>query len=216
MTKITYENKTFINKNENIADINKVNDSDLNQIKEVVNENYDAFESFKNNIVFEKTLDVATSSIVVDNLDIVADGGEYEFELLASTSSDAELEIQIDNFINSYFNIINRVSDSTDGSHDITPAGRYEPNTDSIKGWLYLVNSASNSYFSITRGKFWCINNKTNYHIEHSEALRARHSLVNLRGLIGVENENINSLTLKTNNSVNFNVGTKLIIRKRR
>ena len=216
MAKITYENKTFINKNENIADINKVNDSDLNQIKEVVNENDDAFESFKNNIVFEKTLDVATSSIVVDSLDIVADGGEYEFELLASTSSEAELEIQIDNFINSYFNIINRVSDSTDGSHDITPVGRYEPNANCIKGWLYLVNSASNSYFSITQGKLWCINNKTNYHIEHSEALRARHSLVNLGGLIGVANENINSLTFRTNNGVNFNVGTKIIIRKRR
>ena len=37
--KITYENKTFINENAQIADINKVNDSDLNEIKEVVNEN---------------------------------------------------------------------------------------------------------------------------------------------------------------------------------
>lgn len=39
MAKITYEDKEFLNKNENIADKNKVNDTDLNQIKEVVNEN---------------------------------------------------------------------------------------------------------------------------------------------------------------------------------
>ena len=40
MAKITYENKEFLNKNENIADKNKVNDSDLNEIKEVVNSTY--------------------------------------------------------------------------------------------------------------------------------------------------------------------------------
>lgn len=41
MAKITYEDKEFLNKNENIADKNKVNDTDLNEIKEVVNENDD-------------------------------------------------------------------------------------------------------------------------------------------------------------------------------
>ena len=41
MAKITYENKEFLNKNENIADKNKVNDTDLNEIKEVINENDD-------------------------------------------------------------------------------------------------------------------------------------------------------------------------------
>lgn len=41
MAKITYEDKEFLNKNENIADKNKVNDTDLNQIKEVINQNDD-------------------------------------------------------------------------------------------------------------------------------------------------------------------------------
>ena len=41
MAKITYEDKEFLNKNENIADKNKVNDTDLNEIKEVINENDD-------------------------------------------------------------------------------------------------------------------------------------------------------------------------------
>lgn len=41
MAKITYEDKEFLNKNESIADKNKVNDTDLNQIKEVVNGNDD-------------------------------------------------------------------------------------------------------------------------------------------------------------------------------
>lgn len=41
MAKITYEDKEFLNKNENIADKNKVNDTDLNEIKKTVNENDD-------------------------------------------------------------------------------------------------------------------------------------------------------------------------------
>lgn len=39
MAKITYQDKVFLNKNEEIADQNKVNDTDLNEIKNVVNEN---------------------------------------------------------------------------------------------------------------------------------------------------------------------------------
>lgn len=39
MAKITYENKVALNENPEIADINKVKDTDMNQIKNVVNEN---------------------------------------------------------------------------------------------------------------------------------------------------------------------------------
>ena len=39
MAQITYQDKVFLNKNEDIANQNKVNDTDLNEIKNVVNEN---------------------------------------------------------------------------------------------------------------------------------------------------------------------------------
>lgn len=39
MSKITYENKEALNQNPNIPDINKVNDTDMNMIKNVVNNN---------------------------------------------------------------------------------------------------------------------------------------------------------------------------------
>ena len=48
MAKITYEDKEFLNKNENIADKNKVNDTDLNEIKEVVNGNDDNIGNLSN------------------------------------------------------------------------------------------------------------------------------------------------------------------------
>lgn len=41
MSKITYANKQALNENTSIADINKVKASDLNEIKEVVNQNDD-------------------------------------------------------------------------------------------------------------------------------------------------------------------------------
>lgn len=41
MAQITYENKVKINDNPNIPNVNKVTDDDMNEIKEVVNENDD-------------------------------------------------------------------------------------------------------------------------------------------------------------------------------
>ena len=40
MAQITYTNKVALNENPEIADINKVKDSDMNEIKQVVNDNY--------------------------------------------------------------------------------------------------------------------------------------------------------------------------------
>lgn len=43
--KITYENKVALNENPSIADINKVKDTDMNEIKEVVNGNADVLDT---------------------------------------------------------------------------------------------------------------------------------------------------------------------------
>lgn len=49
MAKITYGDKTFINENVGVADINKVKDTDMNEIKSVVNDNYDELDTMKTN-----------------------------------------------------------------------------------------------------------------------------------------------------------------------
>lgn len=49
MAKITYGDKTFINENVGVADINKVKDTDMNEIKSVVNDNYDELDTMKAN-----------------------------------------------------------------------------------------------------------------------------------------------------------------------
>lgn len=42
MAKITYDDKSYLNLNGNIPNVNKVTDNDMNEIKSVVNTNYDA------------------------------------------------------------------------------------------------------------------------------------------------------------------------------
>lgn len=54
MALITYEDKEFLNKNEEIADNRKVNDTDLNEIKQVVNENYDEFSEYTSGVCIKK------------------------------------------------------------------------------------------------------------------------------------------------------------------
>lgn len=50
MSKITYTNKVAINENAEIPDINKVTDSDMNEIKSVVNNNDDELITINNKI----------------------------------------------------------------------------------------------------------------------------------------------------------------------
>lgn len=65
MAKITYENKVALNVNSDIADINKVNASDLNEIKNVVNENDDIVGDLSNlNTTNKSNLVSAINSVV--------------------------------------------------------------------------------------------------------------------------------------------------------
>lgn len=49
MAKITYQDKAFLNENSQISSVNKVQDTDLNEIKNVVNENDDIFTQLLEN-----------------------------------------------------------------------------------------------------------------------------------------------------------------------
>ena len=54
MSKINYSDKEFLNKNEEIANNRKVNDTDLNEIKRVVNENYDEFSEYTSGVCIKR------------------------------------------------------------------------------------------------------------------------------------------------------------------
>lgn len=61
ITKITYSNKVNINSNSGVADINKINDSDMNQIKTVVNTNADNLGDVANLVGATNVVDALTN-----------------------------------------------------------------------------------------------------------------------------------------------------------
>lgn len=58
MSKITYANKVAINENAEISDINKVTDSDMNEIKAVVNNNDDDMTTINTNLTNATTYSI--------------------------------------------------------------------------------------------------------------------------------------------------------------
>lgn len=69
MSKITYDNKSYINLNSGVPNVNKVTDADMNEIKSVVNDNYD-----------EEKNDIA--SFFYENGDEIEFGGTTSNEVL--------------------------------------------------------------------------------------------------------------------------------------
>ena len=70
MAKLTYANKTALNENPSIAAQNKITDNDMNEIKEVVNENDD-------NVGNLATLKTSTKSSVVGSINELVDSEVY-------------------------------------------------------------------------------------------------------------------------------------------
>lgn len=80
MAKITYEDKEFLNKNENIADKNKVNDTDLNEIKNIINEN-------DNNIGNLSDLNTTNKDSLVGAINEVNSKEEVVFDYIVNTET---------------------------------------------------------------------------------------------------------------------------------
>ena len=76
MAKITYENKVALNVNSDIADVNKCNATDLNEIKQVVNENDDNTTNNSNAIGNLSSLNTTNKNNLVSAInEIVVESG---------------------------------------------------------------------------------------------------------------------------------------------
>ena len=80
MSKITYENKVALNVNSDIADINKCNASDLNEIKNVVNTNDDDFNTLNINVGNITQLNTTNKSSMVNAINEVNNKFNYSTE----------------------------------------------------------------------------------------------------------------------------------------
>ena len=93
MAKITYEDKEFLNKNENIADKNKVNDTDLNEIKQVVNTNDDNIGDLSNlNTTDKSSLVSAINEVNDKGVKLLFNGN------ITTNGTDIKLSESINNF----------------------------------------------------------------------------------------------------------------------
>ena len=90
MAKITYENKVALNVNSDIADINKVNASDLNEIKNVVNTNDDNTTNNSNAIGNLSSLNTTDKNNLVSAINEVNNNMHAKIGLTSSVSTTAE------------------------------------------------------------------------------------------------------------------------------
>ena len=91
MAKITYENKVALNVNSDIADINKVNASDLNEIKNVVNTNDDNTTNNSNAIGNLSSLNTTDKNNLVSAINEVNNNMHAKIGLTSSVSTTAEV-----------------------------------------------------------------------------------------------------------------------------
>ena len=89
MSKITYENKVALNVNSDIADINKVNASDLNEIKEVVNSNDDNTTNNSNAIGTLSSLNTTNKSNLVSAINEVITNTKVSIAKITTNGSDS-------------------------------------------------------------------------------------------------------------------------------
>ena len=77
MAQITYTDKTALNINGDIADTNKVNASDMNEIKSVVNGNYNEVGDITNLTTTDKTSVVNAINENESEINTLKNGGEW-------------------------------------------------------------------------------------------------------------------------------------------
>lgn len=77
MATITYSNKSFLNQNPSVPNVNKVTDNDMNEIKTTVNTNYNEVGNITNLTTTDKSSIVNSINEIVTNYEYVALYGSH-------------------------------------------------------------------------------------------------------------------------------------------
>ena len=99
---ITYDDKSYLNQNPDIADVNKVNDTDMNMIKSVVNNNANEITSLINSLALSTT-EVKTNEVWIDNKPI------YKIVISGETTTSGEQVGIATNFTNEQAEVIDNI-----------------------------------------------------------------------------------------------------------
>lgn len=233
MAKITYEDKEFLNKNENIADKNKVNDTDLNEIKKTVNENDDnvgdlsdlntndksstvnainEVSKYGGTFVAEKVLDTDSASITINGLDLEKDK-HYKIEFYGASNVDGEIQIKLNNITNLYNHIAIAANGTTTTNSNNNLVSVWRNNAEIIAYSMTITDSSAMCILDMELYRN-NINETTSYKIDYGYPNAYNHSKVFISGAIDLDtHDNINSITI-SNSDGTFKVGSKIIVKK--
>lgn len=172
--------------------------------------------NFLNKVVYEKTLTEATNIIEVTDLDMVADGGEYEFELVHAETTTKDLYITFNNLNTGYFQegIYWNNTLSANGVLNITTF--YRPNMDRI--YYGTGGSTTIAFPGIMKGKFKFTNDsneKIYYEFKNIVSINGQQTITELYGVNSNTIKNLTSIKFFKSENGSFLAGTKLIIRKK-
>ena len=171
-------------------------------------------EKLNNKIVCDIILEDYTNLIEINNLDLNADGGEYEITMYHSGTTLSDTKIRFNDLDNGYYQTaisFNGTATTSDGT--LTYESAYRPGKDSIYWWMPA--STSKLYPATLTGKFFKqVDNRIAYSFKNECSVSGKQWISFLTGVNDRENTNLKSLKF-FRNSGEFNPGTRIIIRRR-
>lgn len=176
-----------------------------------------------NKVVYNETLSSASNTINIQNLDLLSDGGTYEFEALLWTNGSNSVDCQItfnDSDDSGYFYVQDINYGQLSGDGNLTKISKYNQAKTSITSWT--TNPQSQFYPIIFRGKLYLVNSmvsddyKIHFDITYSQILDSRQIVNRMTGLYDPDVETLTSMKIYSGNaSLLYTTKSRVIIRKK-
>lgn len=167
------------------------------------------------NVVYETTLEKATNTIEATGLDMVRDGGKYEFELIHAGSDAGGIEITFNGINTGYYQQGVSYNGALTANGELSSTPFFRKAMSSI---YYALDETNTMQFpAITKGEilFSNLTRKTVcYELKNVIVLSGKQQVTELYGLNDQAIENLTSVKFAKTNNANFLAGTRLKIRK--
>lgn len=191
-----------------VGDLSTLTTDDQSSVVAAINE-------LNNRVVFETTLTANTTTIEATGLDMVADGGEYEFELYHAEETTADLHITFNDITTGYYQAGLYYNNSLTANGTLTTTSFFRPNMTRI--YYGTGGTTTISFPAVMKGRFLFSNNtrKTvNYELKNTVTISGNQAIVDLYGVNSNAVENLTSIKFIKYDNTNFLAGTRLIIKK--
>ncbi len=189
-------------------------------IRQNVEGTWNDWYAINSNTIYDYTLSEATDTIIVTGLDIVRDGGEYEFEfrLMSNSTTISDVSLIFNDLKEGYHHSVHRINGGISADGDLNAGQTYYPKRANIHEWMHT--SILRPYPSIFKGRVFITpddNNKYkfNYSIKVTQNVNGEQVIAFIEGVNSVSVSNITRLQFTViNSSVKFGKNSRLIIKR--